>query len=396
MFKPVLSTFAVLMALTQPLLAQTAAPPTDSAPPIDFLTTDSLLLPAVIVQRDPLFDAVAAALPPMIGKENSDLVGRLMSVKPEGMLSRSFDPAVVSRAVFGRSAPTAAPDCRVTTTPQKETDAGLCVLDVGQRDDATGAYSMLAYSKNIGLGQIAMIKRAAFTIDGAPAPTPATISDEKAYAVALAFVNQLGLSTADIPAPPTDVKAPLPVRTLAAGMADEKGNQERRALRKVVSLQRAFLVPGGVGDFLDVNGKRITLNHVVAPGTAQVSIDDKGVQMARVSDWADPQLDSSVDPRQAKSNVELVEEITTELHNHGIDSVGTLSVLIALRQAMPNPDDPNPPLCPACGVLRPALRVIASQSGPTRAASLDKQIVAPGVMFEVDLTHQAVPERAVR
>jgi hypothetical protein len=84
------------------------------------------------------------------------------------------------------------------------------------------------------------------------------------------------------------------------------------------------------------------------------------------------------------------------LHNHGIDSVGTLSVLIALRQATPNPEDPNPPLCPACGVLRAALRVTASQSGPTRAASLDKQIVAPGVMFEVDLTHQGVPERAVR
>jgi hypothetical protein len=391
MIKPLVSAGILLAALAQPALAQTTgdlpAGITDSS---QLVAVDATVGTTV----DPLARVIAAALPPIISKDNSALIGLLMSIKPNGFLSRQFDPAVASRAVFGRSLPNAAPDCKATVTSQKEVDNGLCVLDVGQRDDPTGPYTMLAYSKNIGFGNIAMIKRPAFTVDGAPTLNPVTLSDQQAFSLALKFLDGLGVSSLDVPAVQTGQR--LPVRTLAIGLADPTGKQEQRPFRKVVSLQRAFEVPGSLGQFSDANGNKGDLHHVLAPGIAQIAIDDKGIQQLMVTDWSDPVIDPTVDPKFAKTDTELVEEIATHLHSHGVDTVNIIGVLIALRQATPNPDDPNPPLCPACGLLRPALRVTVSQSGLTRAASADGQIAPPGIAFEVDLTHQIGADRAVR
>jgi hypothetical protein len=76
--------------------------------------------------------------------------------------------------------------------------------------------------------------------------------------------------------------------------------------------------------------------------------------------------------------------------------VGSLSILISLRKAYPNPDDPNPPLCPICGVLRPALQVMVSQPGVGRVDSSEKAFVAAGLMREYDLVAQTEQERAAR
>jgi hypothetical protein len=391
MIKPLVSAAILLAALAQPALAQTTgdlpAGITDSS---QLVAVDATVGATV----DPLIPVITAALPPIIGKDNSALIGLLMSIKPNGFLSRQFDPAVASRAVFGRSLPNAAPDCKATLTSQKEVDDGLCVLDIGQRDDPTGPYTMLAFSKNIGRGNLAVIKRPAFTIDGAPVLNPVTLTDAQAYGQALKFLDGLGVSSLDVPAVQSGQR--LPVRTLAIGITDPKGVQEHKPFRKVVTLQRAFEVPGSLGEFSDANGNKGVLRHVLAPGIAQIAIDDKGIQQLHLTDWSDPVIDPTVDPRLAKTDAELVEEIATHLHSHGMNAVSIIGVLIGLSHAVPNPDDVNPPLCAACGVLRPSLRITASQSGLTRAASADGQLAPPGFAFEVDLTHQVNADRAVR
>ena len=50
----------------------------------------------------------------------------------------------------------------------------------------------------------------------------------------------------------------------------------------------------------------------------------------------------------------------------------------------PNPDDPNPPLCPACGVLRPVLRVVMF-TFDTQVESKEGEIAAPGLVHEFQL-----------
>ena len=63
----------------------------------------------------------------------------------------------------------------------------------------------------------------------------------------------------------------------------------------------------------------------------------------------------------------------------------------------PNPsDDPNPPLCPVCGLLRPAVKVIVSQPPAERFAGSEKLVAAPGLVREYDLVAQTEAERPAR
>lgn len=353
-----------------------------------------VLLPSAFAQTtsDELRRLVAAAMPPVIGKDNTELAKKLQSIKIDGAISKNFDSAKVAKALFGRNQPSEAADCRTTTTAAKEADEGLCHLTFGQRDDPTGAFTMLAFSKNIGQGRIKFIKRPAFKLDGTPSLTPVKLTDAEAYQQALKFVDLLGVPRSEIPVPPAGAKIPFPVRSLGMGAANEAGAKSQIAIMKVVSLQRAFEVPGGI--FKDANGNALT--HLLAPGGATVAIDDTGVQIAQVDGWSDAQMDPKLDPRLAKSVDQLVSEIADDLHQEGIDKVGTLSILIGLRKAYPNPEDPNPPLCPVCGVLRPSLKVIVSQAGAGSLPVGQAEAVTPGLVREYDLVEQTEVEAPAR
>jgi hypothetical protein len=373
MIKPVLAAGAWLLAISQPLLAQT--------------------------QADPVREAVQAAMPSAIGRDNTDLVKRILQIRPKAVpLSTSFVPADVSKAVFGRLAATPAPDCQATQTSQKELDTGLCLVEspAGARDDPTAAYTVLAYSKNIDQGQIAVLKRPALAAGGTPVLNPVTLTDDLAYQRALTHFKSLGVDLADVPKPsPTNGRG-LPVRTLAAGVVSPTGAKQTYVLGKVVYLERSYPVPGGLGTYPGPVGSPVLAEGAVDSGHAEVTVDDRGFQQASVDDWYSFQMDATVEPGYAKTSADLVDEVTDQLHGHGFQSVGSLSIIFSLRAAMPNPDDPNPPLCAACRVLRPALRVVASHVAPNAIAVVGGPPAPAGVVFEVDLTHQLAPDRVVR
>ena len=327
--------------------------------------------------------SVDAALGQVFPSGRSDeVLGRLANIRPQGMISRGFDLGRVRQLVFGRITPVSAPDCRAAVTAGGEPDEGLCIVEEGKRDDQSGApYNLLAYSKNIGIGTIRVAHRAPFAPGGDPKPVGARMSDEEAYKKALEFVELLGVPTSEVPLPVPGATRPLPVRTLVAGSEAEPGKEPVRVnLHKVVVLPRAFEVPGGL---LRDPATGRPLNHVVAPGSAMVVLDDAGVQFARVDGWSDAQMDTKLGP--AKPLAELAAEITDDLYDEGVRRVGSMSILIALRRAYPNPEDPNPPLCPVCGVLRPAVKVMVSQVGRDPVPSSEKAVVAPGMVREYDL-----------
>ena len=358
----------------------------------------SLAPPASAQTQDPreaIRAAVGNALRPLLGDSSAGVVERLATIKPDGALSRNFDVGRITSAVFGRSATNAAADCRNTATAAKEPDTGLCVIDAGSRDSETGAYTMLAFSKTIGIGDVMFVRRPAFNPNSDSLPTPAKLTDSQAYDQAMKFMALLGVPKSEIPLPPQNAKNLLPVRSLVAGAADERGsnNSSRVTIHKVVTLPRAFVVPGGL---LRDPATGLVLNHVIAPGSATLTVNDAGVQFARLDGWSDAQMDPQADPRRAKSTADLITEITDDLYGEGVRRVGTLSVLVALRRAYPNPEDPNPPLCPACGVLRPALQVMVSQLGAGAVATSERSYSAPGLLREYDLVAPTEAERPAR
>jgi hypothetical protein len=372
MIKPVLAAGAWLMVISQPLLAQT--------------------------QSDPVREAVMAAMPSAIGRDNTDLVKRFLAITPRAVpLSVSFNPAAVVKAVFGRQTVTPAPDCQATQTSQKELDTGLCLIEApaGGRDDPAAAYTVLAYSKNIDQGQVTVIRRPALSADGLPVLNPVTLTDDLAFQRTLGYLKSLGIDPSDVQTPSPAAGRGLSVRTLAAGVVSPTGATQTYVLGKVVYVERSYPVPGGLGTYPGPVGSPVLADGAVGPGHAQVAVDDRGFQQASVDEWYSFQMDATVDPGFAKTSADLVDEVTDLLHGHGFQSVGSLSMIFSLRAAMPNPDDPNPPLCTACRVLRPALRIAASQLAPNSIAAAGLPAPA-GVSFEVDLTHQLAPDRVVR
>lgn len=344
--------------------------------------------------KEQLRAAVSLQVRKLLGDGSAPVVERLMTVKPQPGLGRNFDAARVTSALFGRQAASFAPDCRSTSTSAKEPDAGLCVVEAGNRDSETGAYTLLAFSKNTGSGDVMFTRRAAFNPNATTLPPSAKLSDADAYEQALKFMDLLGVPRSDIPVPPQGAKNLLPVRSLDAGVQDEKGSTTARVtLQKMVTLPRALVVPGGL---LQDPNTGVVLHHVLAPGKAVLAVNDGGVQFARLDGWADAPMDPKLDPRLAKSAADLINEITDDLYGEGVRKVGSLSILIALRRAYPNPDDPNPPLCPVCGVLRPALQVAVSLPGAGRIESSEKNFVPPGLVREYDLVGQSEAERPAR
>jgi hypothetical protein len=342
--------------------------------------------------REEIRSAVRGALLPILGDNSADVVRRMQQIKPESQLSRNFNLSKVYSAAFGRSGATPAPDCRVTTTPAGEPDPGDCLYEQGKRDDPTGAYAVLSFSKNLGMGNVKLIKRRAFVAGDGGEPPALKLSDEEAHKRALEFAELLGIPKSEIPVAPAGAKNPLPVRTLAIGYGQDR-NTKTIPLQKVVSLQRAFVVPGGL--FRDGN-TGVVVQHVLGPGAATFVVDDGGVQVARVQGWSDAQMDPKLVPERAKTLSALVDEITDDLYNEGVRKVGSLSVRLALRNGYPHPDDPNPPLCPVCGVLVPSLAVAVSQVGPARVQTSPGNFVAPGLVREYNLVDSSEAERAVR
>jgi hypothetical protein len=338
---------------------------------------------------DELRQIVSAQLTPIFGSDTAAVVNRMLTVKIAPGLGSRFDVNRVTRALFSRGAVGAA-DCRTTTTAFGEADESPCLFESGKRDDPTGAYSVLSFSKNFGQGDIKFVSRAAFVPGTSFLPKAVRLTDADAYAQALKVVEALGVPATDIAF--ISNAARLPVGQLAVGAGQDIAGSSRTVIQKVVSFPKAFVVPGGV--YKDP-ASGVVLSHVLAPGVAHVAMDDAGVQFARLEGWSDSPLDSKLDLRLAKSVAVLSREIADDLYNEGIRGVGSMSTQIVFRRATPNADDPNPPLCTACGVLRPALRVSVSKAAAGHAGTSAGLAIA-GIVREYDLLGQTEFERPAR
>lgn len=345
----------------------------------------AMLLPgwaAAQSHEDELRRQIGAALQQTFGDSSRGVVIKLMDAKPAGGL-QNFDVQKVSRELFGRTTPNSAPDCQSTKTAAGEPDEGECVLAAGDRDSPAGAYTSLMFSKTIGVGNVQFLRRAPFDPNAADVPKPVQLSEEQAYEQAMRFADLVGVPRAELPTLPKGVK--LPVRTLAVGSTDAQGNRAAPiAIMKVVSLQRALLVPGLLTD--PTTGR--TLNYVLAPGAAMIGVDDAGVQLASIEGWSNSPLDPKIDPSLSKSTASLANEIADDLYAEGVRNVGSLSVQIILRRAYPNPDDPNPPLCPVCGVLLPAVQIAIAPVAEGVVETSEKAWAAPGVVRAYDLVER--------
>lgn len=342
------------------------------------------LLPVLTAaQTDPgkarLRAAIAQELTALMGDGSRALVEKLKGVKADGDIADNFNLQRIVPPLFGRNAPRSAADCQVTQTPMREAATGPCVMEFGERDSPTGAYTQFSYSRNIGIGDIEFVRRAAFSPGGSTSLPAVQLSDEKAYEQALRFLELVGVPMSEVPKLPSGAK--LPVRTLAVGSVDERGTSTKTGIQKVVSIPRAFRVPGG----LLTGPNKELLEHVLAPGGAVVAMDDKGWTYAAVDGWSSAQF-ADVDPKLSKTTAQLADEITDDLWAEGMHgAIGSLSILVVLRKGYPNPEDPDPPKCPVCGLLLPAVQVSISERGRERFDSSEKNFAPPGLVREYDL-----------
>jgi len=324
--------------------------------------------------RDQIARLVDAALPAIIKPDNNvELVTQLFSATLGTPLSKSFNPAKAASdpAIFGRLPPTYAPDCQRFDTPTGNAAQGDCSAS---RGDPSGKdpYTLLAFSKNMGVGNIKFIKRAQevnldpMTLKGV------TLPDQDAYNAALKFLGgTFGLPMNEIPVPPAStptnalqVKNPIPVSTLTIGFSPN-ANRDPVGIQKVVTIQRGLFV--GIKDPAGGPG----LPYVPAPGRATVLLNDNGVQAALVSDWQELRVppDAQSFASNAKSRGQLVEEMTDDLFTEAPESIAIIAVLIGLSSDWRG----------TFGYLVPAVQVfVAPLSGDLTPDELQKQLESKG------------------
>lgn len=306
------------------------------------------------ISLDELSRLVGEALPPIIGDNNVALVKTLAAAKVGPPLSKSFDLSKAQQATFGRQRPTTAPDCSRLVTSSGDVDEGSCVQ---ARGDAAGkgAFSMLSFSKNLGVGNIKMLKRPAEAEVTPESLKPVKMTDAQAFETALKFVSaSLGLPVSEIPVPPPTAGR-YPVRSLALGYGDDKALGQV-VVKKVINLRRGL----SIEPITDPKSGR-SLDRVLAPGHVTVVLDDSGVQQASVVGWRELVPNPKLNPEQAKTRAQLIKEISEDLYNEGVQEVSKLAILIGLRGGLPNPEDPDSPTCPACAFIEPSLLVAISQ-----------------------------------
>ena len=325
-----------LWALAFSVLLSTACAPTRDVAISPDRTTSSL-------SQDKLEGLVEKNLPPIVGENNSDLVGRLLKPTMAKPLSQTFDRDKAVRDLFGRE-PRFAPDCQNSTTPIGEPDQGECVAELGE-EVGTGEYTRLTYSKSRGLGNITFLRRSAVQ-EGKPEDLiPVKMRDQEAFEQAQSLLQRtFGLD--EIPLPPPSAKVfPVSNLNIGFGFKEQVDRIAPIAVQKVVRLQRGLAVKG-----IDDSRSGRTLPYIPAPGVATVTLDDRGVVTVIVENWQELRLDPRMDARNAKSRTELIREIAEDLASAEVQDLQRLSFVLVFSSDWRG----------TYGYLVPALRLFVS------------------------------------
>jgi len=345
---------------------------------------------------------VKTSLPPILTNPGpKEVVRRLLQAKmdPES-LQKKFNPTKVATAVFGRGRGTPDALCAQPLTAALDRDEGECTVTDGKtsEDPKQGAFSMLAFSKNMALGNITILKRPDFS-DITPDTPSVKLTDAEAYEKARKFaVDTIGLSPNELAPPPPGTAIP-PINILSLGFNIEgiggttaAPAKQQIDFMKVVLFPRALALPEPIVD----PKSQLSLTHLLGPGQAVFFVNDlPGVQGARVENWASMPIDTQLSLDLVKPADDLAREIAEDLYARGGKRAATLQMSFALGPASnPNPDDPNSPHCPACGaVLRPVLRVALYTFDATEPPQ--GYVAAPGLVEDYQLV-QGAPERPTR
>lgn len=272
-----------------------------------------------------------------------DLVRRLLSAKLGTPLSESFSQSTAIKTIWPRGGYKMSSDCRTTTTSEGDIDPGECSVIQGTPSSAA-LFKELRYSKNMVLGNVSYLYRKALKEISPDSLSEIKMTDEEAYEKALSFLNKVfGLTMAEIPVAPKDAKVPLPVKTIAMGWGDPKGETGNVPVEKIVMLQRGLSV-----EFPEV------YNWLPGPGRAMVILDDNGVKEAVIRNWVELKPHPNADPQNAKTRFELLEEMTEDLFHYNKGPVSSVNIRIALSTV------PSEPSESGIGLMLPAIQVLVS------------------------------------
>jgi hypothetical protein len=273
---------------------------------------------------DQITKFVDGALPPIIGSSNTELAKQLLAPPLAPPLSKTFSLPLASRAVFGRSQPAFAPDCSRAGTAVNEPDQGDCNAFIGT-PDGPGQFTQLSFSKNLGVGNIRFVSRPAFNPNFVPGDLkPVTISDGAALDQAVAFLSgNFGLSKTEFPLPPAGVPNAAPfVSGLAVAGGSVTGEQVAPVvIQKLVQIPRGLLL-----NLQDTSGQVVPF--VPAPGVAKILIDASGIVGGIVENWQELRVDPTLNPANAKTRSQLINEIAQDLLADGGARIANVSAHI--------------------------------------------------------------------
>lgn len=263
-----------------------------------------------------LASVIRESMPAVLKDGGREVVGRMLKIQLPPPLRSSFRADVAIKTLFGDGSVIVSPDCRRVLTPTGDRDPGDCTATLGQEGGA-GAFSRLAYSKNMGLGNIKFVKRDPVPTSFTPPPST-KLSDKEAAAHGLEFLQKIvGIPAAELPG---DLAWERQVRSLALNGGGD-GKAEKVVLQKVLIVPRTFALPDGIVDPANPNRR---LDRVLAPGRAMVMLDDRGIAGAAVQDWNELRIDPNMSPDQAKSTNELINEIAEDLFSEGVRSIAQM------------------------------------------------------------------------
>lgn len=283
----------------------------------------------------------------IITQDNQKLVARLLSAKLGTPLSESFSQSVAIKSIWPRGGFKMSSDCRTSTTSEGDIDPGECSVIQGTPSSGS-LFKELRFSKNMVLGNVSYLYREAVKEINPDNLSGIKMTDREAYEKALSFLSEVfGLTRDEIPVAPEDSKMPLPVKTIAMGWGNEKGETGNVPVEKIVMLQRGLAV-----DFPEE--PRLN-NWLPGPGRAMVILDDTvGVKEAVIRNWMELKPHPNASPQNAKTRSELLDEMTQDLVNYNKGPVESVNIRIALSAV------PSEPSASAVGLLLPVIQVLVS------------------------------------
>lgn len=299
---------------------------------------------------DEIYQIIERGLPTTLRDDNSGLAKQLLAVKPTGPLTANLKLDTLVESLF---------ETKPTTQGKCDLRAGEvdCVAALGERA-GRGAYSQLHVNSKNSETNVRFGKRPA--ADGSL--VEATLADRDAYERAVALLSKsFALSASDIPVAPKTARNPYPVRTVKVALAQSDKPQKTVAVEKLVTLPRGVYA----GE----------LGWLPGPGEWSVSLDDRGINMASVRNWADmSRYGEGLRAENIKSRSDLVEELVERFKHEGVEKLASANSHIAIVRLE------------GAEVPVPVLRVFAAPQDRDLSEEEQADLVSSaGVVFDLPL-----------